>query len=115
MIIFFSAFGCEQRPANALTDQEAKAILDRYMETMNKNDLALVDEIFADEFVLPSPFFPEPTEGKEPYKALVTSTTNTFSEFKATIGEIVVKGDKVWGRFFDGRHKYRSSGGTSGN
>jgi len=99
MIMLFSTYGCQQKPANALTDQEAKAILDRYMETMNKNDLALVDKIIADEFVLHSPLSPDPIEGKEAYKALVTNTVNTFSEFNATIEEIVVQGDKVWGRF----------------
>ncbi len=99
LALMCSTYGCRQKPQNPYTEQEAKVILDRYMETMNKNDLVLVDEIIADEFVLHSPFFPEPIKGKEAYKALVTSTVNAFSEFKATIDEVVVKGDNIWGRF----------------
>lgn len=69
------------------------------METMNKADLDLVDKIIAPEFVLRSPFFPEPIEGIEAYKALVRNTSVTFSELNATIEEVIVNGDKIWARF----------------
>ncbi len=99
VLICSSSFSCEQQAKNAFTEKEAKVFMDRYMETMNRADLDLVDEIIAPEFVLRSPFFPEPIEGIEGYKALVTNTSNTFSDLNATIEEVIVKGDKVWGRF----------------
>ena len=91
--------GCEQHSPNTLTEEEAKIILDKYMGTINGADLDLIDEIIAPGFELYSPFFPEPLKGIEKYKSFVTNTAETFSDFNATIEEVVVKGDKVWGRF----------------
>lgn len=97
-LIFFS-LGCQQKPKDTLTETEAKVLLDRYMEIMNKTDLKLADKIISPEFVLHTPFFPEPLVGIENYKKLVINTSKTFSNFKATIDEVIVKGDKIWSRF----------------
>lgn len=99
LVLICSSFSCEQQAKNAFTEKEAKVFMVQYMETMNRADLDLVDEIIAPEYVLRSPFFPEPIEGIEGYKALVTNMSNTFSDFNATIEEVIVKRDKVWGRF----------------
>lgn len=99
LILLCFSFSCQQQAKNVFTEKEAKAFMDRYMETMNKADLDLVDEIISPEFVLRSPFFPEPIAGIEGYKALVTNTSNTFSDLNATIEEVIVKGDKIWSRF----------------
>ena len=98
LLLCFS-FGCSHEQPNALTQEKAEIILDQYMETINNADQELIDRIIAPEFELYSPFFPEPLKGVENYKAFVTNTSNTFSDFQATIEEVVVKGDKVWGRF----------------
>lgn len=98
-VLLCFSFSCQQQVEEAITEEDAKVLLDRYMETMNETNLALVDEILDPEFVLRSPLFPEPVVGIENYKALVTNTSNTFSGFNATIEEVVVKGDKIWGRF----------------
>jgi len=97
-LIFFS-FGCQQQTKDVLTEKKAKVLLDSYMETMNKADLKLVDKIISSEFVLHTPFLPEPLVGIENYKTLVTNTSKTFSDFKATIEKVIVKGDKIWSRF----------------
>lgn len=102
LIILFSlcfSFSCQQPAQDVFTEKEAKVLMDQYMETMNGTDLNLVDEIIAPEFVMHSAFFPEPIKGIEGYKALVTNTSKTFSNFKATIEEVSVKGNKVWSRF----------------
>lgn len=93
------SFNCQQQTKDVLTEEEAKVLMDQYMDTMNKNNLDLVDEIIAPEFVMHSAFFPEPIKGIEGYKALVTNTSKTFSNFNATIEEVSVKGNKVWSRF----------------
>lgn len=69
------------------------------METINSADLDLIDKIIDPDFELHSPFFPEPLKGIENYKVFVTNTAQTFSDFNATIEEVVVKDDIVWGRF----------------
>jgi len=43
--------------------KKAKVLLDRYMETMNNADLDLVDKIISPDFVLRTPFFPQPLVG----------------------------------------------------
>jgi len=97
-LLFFSV-GCRQQPEDAFTEIEAKVFLDRYMETMNNADMDLIDKILSPDFVLHTPFFPEPLEGIDSYKNLVTSTSNAFSEFNATIDEVIVSGDRIWSRF----------------
>jgi len=97
-LICFS-YSCQQDNSNSLTEGEARIILEQYMETINSADLDLIDKIIDPDFELHSPFFPEPLMGIENYKAFVTNTANTFSDFKATIIDVVVKGDEVWGKF----------------
>ena len=99
LILICFTCSCEQQPSSTLTEEEAKIILDKYMETINGADLDLVDEIIAPGFELHSPFFQEPLKGIENYKAFVKNTAKSFSDFNATIEDIVIKGDKVWGRF----------------
>ncbi len=96
--LFFS-FGCQPAAENVISDEEAGILLDRYMETMNEADMALIDEIISPEFVLRSPMFPDAISGIEAYKFLVTNTANTFSDFNATIDDFLVRGDEIWGRF----------------
>ncbi len=99
LVLLCLSFSCQQQAKEPITEQQAKVLMDRYMETMNRADLALVDEIIAPKFVIRSPFFPEPIVGIEGFKALVTNTVNTFSDFNGTIEELVVKGDRIWSRF----------------
>lgn len=97
LVLLCLSFSCQQQAKGPITEQQAKVLMDRYMETIN--DPALIDEIIAPEFVIRSPFLPEPIVGIEAYKAFVTNTSNTFSDFNATIEELVVKGDRIWSRF----------------
>ena len=98
-ILMCLTLSCTKQSSDALTEEDAKIILEQYMQTINGADLEMIDQIIDPDFELHSPFFPEPLKGIDNYKAFVTNTANTFSEFKATIIEVVVKGDKVWGSF----------------
>jgi steroid delta-isomerase-like uncharacterized protein len=98
LILLFSV-GCQQRGGNTITDDDAKILMDQYMETINRADMDLIDQIISPDFVLRTPLLPEPVVGIDNYKGLVTNTSNTFSEFNATIEELVVNGDRIWGRF----------------
>jgi steroid delta-isomerase-like uncharacterized protein len=99
LVLLCFLISCQQQTKDVMTEQQARALMDRYMDTMNKTDLALVDEIIAPEFVLRSPFLPEPIVGIEGLKALVMNTSKTFSDFSATVEELAVKGDRIWCRF----------------
>ena len=62
-------------------------------------DTTLAEEILHPDCVLRYPILPEPIIGIDAYKNFLKSTANTFSEFKAVIEEVNVKGDKVWCRY----------------
>lgn len=99
LLVLCLASGCQQQPTETMTEQEAKALLDRYMEIFNKSNLALADEVFHPEFVLKTPLLPEPLVGIEAFKDLVTNNAVAFPDFNGTIEEVVVKGDRIWSRF----------------
>ncbi len=89
----------EEVAEEGLTEEEAKVLMDRYMEVVNTSDLALAEEILAPEFELRSPILPEPIVGIEAFKAFITDTAATFTDFQCTIEEVAVKGDDIWSRF----------------
>ncbi len=91
--------GCQPTSENVISDAEARVLLDRYMETINKADMELIDEIISPDFVLHSPMFPEPIVGIEAYKTMVTNTAVTFPDIHAVIDDFVVRGDELWGAF----------------
>ena len=99
LITFCFSVGCQQKSKEAMTEEEAKVILDRFMETTNNADTALAAEILHPDCVLRYPILPEPIKGIEGYKNFIKNTANMFSEFKATIEEVNVKGDKIWCRY----------------
>jgi len=92
------AFGC-QKAVEGITEGEAKALLDSYMVIMNENNLALAEEIFDPECVLRYPILSEPLVGIEAFKTMVKNNAISFSDFKGTIQELVVKGNKIWSRY----------------
>ncbi len=101
LVLVFSCFSinCQQQAKRQITEQVAKALMDRYMEATNKANAALIEDICSPEFVLRTPAYPEPIVGIEAYKAFVLNTAKAFPDFNCTIEELVVKGDRIWSRF----------------
>jgi len=99
VLICLTFSGCQQQTTDAITEEDAKALMDRYMEIHNEGTLELADEIFHPEFVLKTPFLPEPIVGIQALKDVITNLRKTFADFKGTIEEVVVKGDKIWSRY----------------
>jgi len=80
-------------------DPEAnKAVVQRWLELWNTQDLAIADEIFATDFVPHMPHFPDIID-VESYKAEVASGSTTIPDFHATLEDMVAEGDKVVARF----------------
>ncbi|UCE46603.1 MAG: ester cyclase, partial [Phycisphaerales bacterium] len=73
-------------------DPEAnKAIVERWLELWNTQDLAIADEILATDFIPHTPHFPHIIDF-ESYKAEVTNTPTLIPDFHATLEDIVAEG-----------------------
>ena len=99
IFVIVISISCQPKEDKPLTEEEAKVILDRFMEITMNADTVLAGEILHPDCVLKYPLLPEPIKGIESYKQFLINTINTFSEFKATIEEVNVKGDRVWCRY----------------
>ncbi len=96
LVLFLS---CQPMEDQIFTEEEAKVFLNRFMETVMNADTSLVGEMLHPDCVLRYPLLPEPIKGIDGYKAFIKTVPITFSEFKATIDEVNVKGDKIWCRY----------------
>jgi len=96
LLLFIS---CQPKEDQVLTEEEGKILLDRFMETVMNADTTLAEELLHPDCVLRYPLLPEPIKGIDGYKAFIKNVPNIFSEFKAVIEEVNVKGDKIWCRY----------------
>ncbi|MCW8809415.1 MAG: ester cyclase [Ignavibacteriaceae bacterium] len=90
---------CQYKEDQSLTEDEARVILNKLMETMSNADTTLAVEILHPDCELRYPLLPEPAKGIDACKKLIISTSNTFSEFKGSIKEVNIKGDRIWSRY----------------
>jgi len=74
--------------------EENKAIIRKVMETVNKRDLALLDELIAPDYVDAT----LQLKGLKGFKQSVTLLYEGFPNIHATIDDIIAEGDKVWDR-----------------
>jgi len=82
--------------------EENKAIIRKMFEAFNKQDLALLDEFIAPDYV----DHPRQFRGLESYKQHLTMSYKSFPDSHETIEDIIAEGDKVWIRIKGtGTHK----------
>jgi steroid delta-isomerase-like uncharacterized protein len=75
-----------------------KAIYSRaWQELMNTRNLAIVDELFAPNYVLHDPHVP--LSGREALKRFTTALHQGFSDLRCTLDDLIAEGDKVVQRF----------------
>jgi len=74
--------------------EENKAIIRKVMETVNKRDLASLDELIAPDYVDAT----LQLKGLKGFKQSVTLLYEGFPDIHATIDDIIAEGDKVWDR-----------------
>jgi len=67
-------------------------------EAFSQGQLAVCDEVIADEMVEHQDYGPGHAPGAAGVKAVVTSLRRAFSDFKLEIDDMVVAGDTVWTR-----------------
>ena len=87
--------------------EENKAIVSRATEEIfNKDNLAVVDELYATNFVSHGSDIPGVTPDREGYKQFVTMSRTALPDFHTTIEDMIAEGDKVVQRFTArGTHK----------
>ena len=99
VILLCFTFSCQQQVEQGITEEEAKALLDRALEIWNNGNLALVEDVFAPEIVARTSTFPEDIVGLEGIKSWVTFARTAFPDLNMTFDEVIVKGDKIAARF----------------
>ncbi len=90
---------CQPKENQVMTEEEAKVLLNRFMETMTNADTTLAEEMLHPDCVFRYPLLPEPVRGIDGYKNLIRNMANTFSDFNVTIEKVNVKDDKIWCRY----------------
>ena len=74
--------------------EENKTIIRRLFEAINNQDLPLLDELIAPNYLRHA----RQLEGLEDLKRILTITYKGFPDLRVTIKDIIAEGDKVWVR-----------------
>jgi len=74
--------------------EENRAIIRKVIEAINKRNLALLDELIAQDFSYPT----HQIQGLEVMKQIMEEERKGFPDWHVTIEDIVAEGDKVWVR-----------------
>jgi predicted ester cyclase len=72
--------------------EENKAIVRRFIEELNKRNIAIMDELVALDMVHPT----LQVRGLEEYKQFELALWKAFPDWHETILDMVAEGDKVW-------------------
>jgi len=92
-------FGCQKQAteeaAEAMTEEETKALVERELEIWNAGKLALIDELYDPEYVSHDYAYHEELVGLDALKEMITSMRTAFPDFNLTFDEIIVMGDKT--------------------
>lgn len=99
VILLCFNFSCKQKVKEGITEEEARTLLYNLLEVMKGSNMALIEEIMDPECVLRYPILPEPIVGIEAFKVMVKNNAITFTDFKGTFEELIVKGDRIWSRY----------------
>jgi steroid delta-isomerase-like uncharacterized protein len=81
-----------------------KALVRRYVDSWNRNDLAALDEIVAEDVIDHGAYAGQPA-GREGYRDFYRYWQRCFPGFQCTLQDLVAEGDRVAMRWtFSGRH-----------
>jgi len=89
-----------------MSTEQNKAAERRIIEGLNKGDLAIVNELFAADYVYHGPASLGEARGPEGFKQLVKMIYSGFPDFHMAIEDMVGEGEKVVTRAtYSGTHK----------
>jgi len=89
-----------------MTSEQSKAVINRFIEeALNQNNLAVLDEIVAEDFVEEVPF-PGQGPGRAGLRAVLVAFNAAFPDIHWKVEEQVAEGEKVVTRFsWTGTHR----------
>ena len=79
---------------NRMSSEENKTLGRRIVEAINSGNLTTIDEVFSPSYVDRTPF-PGSTPDREGYKQSLTKFRAAFPDFRYTIDDEIVAGDKL--------------------
>ena len=89
------ALGCNTQTEQGITEENAKALMDRVLEIWNKGNMALIAEVYAPEVITHTSSVPEDLIGHEGIKNWVESTRTSYPDLNMTFDEVFISGDKI--------------------
>jgi len=88
-----------------MSSDDNKAIIRRWIELWNSQDVAAVEQFIAPNYVRHDPNVPE-VRGVEAEKQLITMFLSAFPDLHFTIEDLIAEGDTIMGRLTaHGTHK----------
>jgi len=94
ILLLCFTFSCQQQIEEGITEEEAKAFIDRDFEIWNEGNLALADDLLAPDYVQHSGEL-EDIVGIDAFKKDLTVLRTDFPDFNFTIEDLIVKNDKI--------------------
>jgi len=74
--------------------EDNKAVVHRFVEELNKQNLGIIDELMEPDFIDKT----IQLQGLKVFKQFYTQLLKGFPDFNGTIEDIIAEGDKVWVR-----------------
>jgi steroid delta-isomerase-like uncharacterized protein len=107
VLVLCFTFGCQKQAREevpgAITEAEAKIIAQKYVDSRNTVNVALLDEIYNPNVLVHDSSAPADIVGLDSLKEYYSHTHKALPDLVATIDETIVKGDKiVWRWTFTG-------------
>ena len=81
-----------------MSTEQNKSMLKRIFSELNKGNINVIDELFAEDFVDRYPA-PGETPTKEGFKQFLSGTHKSFPDWRWSLEDILAEGDKVAYRF----------------
>jgi len=93
------AFSCRKQVTEeapeGITEEEAKALVEKDSEIWNEGNLALADEIISPDYVEHTADISEDIVGIDAFKEGITNIRTSYPDFNVTVEELIVKNDKI--------------------
>jgi len=86
---------CQQQAQQGITEEEAQVWTDRVLKMWNEANLAMVDTVYAQEFVRHDCGAPEDIVGLSNVKKYLKNFFTAFPDLNITIDETIVSGNKL--------------------
>jgi len=92
LVVFMAGAGRRERA----TEEKNKAVIMRCLEVWNKGDMAIADEIYADNFIRHQDTIPEGIiRGRDAFKQFIMATRTAWPDFHVSLKDMIAEGDKV--------------------